>query len=202
VLPTRAEWRGGELRIAILGWGSLLWEVNPEFDRWHECWQTDGPILKIEFSRISTSRSGALTLVIDEEHGTSTPVAWCLSKRAAVDDVVCDLRSREGTTHKNISHIDLRAQPADHQRGEPQNTIAAWARSTNVDSVVWTALESNFVEKRKQPYSVAAAIAYLKTLDPAGKAKAAEYIWRAPAFVRTDLRLMLQGEPWFSAEER
>jgi hypothetical protein len=49
-------------QIAILGWGSLLWEGGTDFDRHHGDWQFDGPTLRLEFSRISTSRLGALTL--------------------------------------------------------------------------------------------------------------------------------------------
>jgi len=63
------------MRIAILGWGSLLWEGGQEFDYWHEPWKPDGPILKIEFSRVSVRRQGSLTLVIDPEHGIPTTVA-------------------------------------------------------------------------------------------------------------------------------
>jgi len=187
------------MRIAILGWGSLLWEGGTEFDRWHEPWEYDGPQMMLEFSRISASRSGALTLVIDEAHGSPAPVAWCLSKRARVDDAVCDLCAREGTTIENIGRSVVTPREAG---GEPENPITAWARPKNLDSVVWTALKSNFREKREQSFSVPAAVAYLKTLDPAGKAKAAEYVWRAPAFVKTDLRSVLQEEPWFSEKGR
>lgn len=187
------------MRIAILGWGSLLWEGGTEFDRWHEPWEYDGPTLKLEFSRISASRSGALTLVVDEEHGSLTPVAWCLSRRANIDDAVCDLRSREGTTIENIGRIVV-APGSRPKESEPENTVIAWARSKRLNSVVWTALESNFEEERGQPFSVAAAVVYLKTLGPADKAKAAEHVWRAPTFVSTHLRAALQREPWFSEE--
>lgn len=53
-----------ELRmsIAILGWGSLLWDERPEFDQHHGVWQFDGPHLNLEFSRKSSSRENALTL--------------------------------------------------------------------------------------------------------------------------------------------
>ena len=115
------------MRIAILGWGSLLWEDSPDFDRWHEAWEDDGPTLKIEFSRVSTSRLGALTLVIDEEHGAPTRVAWCLSKRTNTDDAVCDLRCREGTTLKNIGRIDVRTQAAGLKENEQENPIVAWS---------------------------------------------------------------------------
>jgi hypothetical protein len=50
-------------KIAILGWGSLLWDKSKrEFDDQHDGWRFDGPVLKIEFSRISSSHDNALTL--------------------------------------------------------------------------------------------------------------------------------------------
>ena len=45
-------------RIALLGWGSLLWDEDEEFDDLHGRWRYDGPALKLEFSRISKSRGG------------------------------------------------------------------------------------------------------------------------------------------------
>lgn len=187
-----------EPRVAILGWGSLLWEGGSEFDNWHDPWQYDGPSLKIEFSRISSSRLGALTLVIDAEHGSPTTVAWCLSKRDRIEDAVADLRCREGTTNQNIGFIRLSQQPAMPDPRKMEDRILAWAREKKLDAVVWTALGSNFEEKTRNPFSVDAVLAYLKTLSPAGKARAAEYMWRAPEFVETPVRSALQTEPWFS----
>src|SRR3989304_5213294 len=76
------------MRIAILAWGSLLWdeEGNREFDKWRGDWEFDGPSLRIEFSRISKSRKDALTLVIDPENGVPTIVAWCPRKRKKLGD--------------------------------------------------------------------------------------------------------------------
>ena len=88
----RAEVMTMSKRIAILGWGSLLWDGDDHFDRWHDAWKYDGPSLRLEFSRVSSSRLGALTLVIDPQHGSETTVAWCLSKRKDADDAVADLR--------------------------------------------------------------------------------------------------------------
>ena len=92
-------------RIAILGWGSLLWDHQPEFDQQHHDWLLDGPRLKLEFSRISRSRRGALTLVIDPTNDELCPVAYALSKRQDPEDALCDLRFREGTTKKNIGYF-------------------------------------------------------------------------------------------------
>lgn len=187
------------MRIAFLGWGSLLWEGGCEFDSWHDPWRYDGPKLKIEFSRISTSRLGALTLVIDTEHGSTTKVAWCLSKRDKMEDAVTDLRCREGTTNENIRFVRLEEQPAvPVDTVETKGLIVAWAREKNLEAVVWTALKSNFQKKVKQPFSLDAVVNYIKTLPPEGKVKAAEYVWRSPKFVQTAVRSALQQEPWFS----
>jgi len=73
------------MHIAILGWGSLLWDQRPEFDDHHGLWELDGPNLKIEFSRISQTRGGALTLVIDPTNGTRCRVAHTKSKRHGLE---------------------------------------------------------------------------------------------------------------------
>ncbi len=75
--------------------------------------------------------------------------------------------------------------------------MAEWAEARRLDAVVWTALESNFEKEVKRPFSVDAALAYLKGLSPEAKVRAAEYVWRAPVFVRTALRTALEREPWF-----
>lgn len=191
------------MKIAILGWGSLLWDNRPEFDRWHLPWMYDGPTLKLEFSRISISRLRALTLVIDDIHGTPTVVAWCLSTRTDPDDAVCDLRCREGTTLKNIGRIDTpQHTESSSDRGAAQSSIVSWAREKCLDVVVWTDLKSNFKEETGQAFSMDAAVSYLRGLKPEGKGKAAEYIWRAPDFVRTPLRAALEREPWFLQSSR
>jgi len=188
---------GAGVRIAILGWGSLLWEPRPEFDQWHDRWKTGGPTLKLEFSRVSESRLGALTLVIDEVHGVPTTVSWCLSKRVSPEDAVCDLRSREGTILKNIGRLDVTRNTTSSSQGSVEALILAWARLRKVDVVVWTALASNFTGKTRCRFSVVAAMSHVKGQSQEGRVKAAEYVWRAPAFVKTSVRTALQREAWF-----
>lgn len=185
------------VRTAILGWGSLLWEGGQKFDQRHGSWEYDGPTLKLEFSRISQRRRGALTLVIDEQHGISTIVAWCLSTRGSLEDAVRDLRAREDTTVEKVGRVVVtpRAESAHGQTAT--DSILAWARLKKLDAVVWTALESNFTEKTNQPFSVDAVVSYLKSLKVEGKVKAAEYVRGAPDFVKTPVRTALQREPWF-----
>lgn len=186
------------MNIAILGWGSLIWDERSEFDNWHDGWLPDGPTLNLEFSRISESRACALTLVIDEHHGELCKVVYAMSKRQNANDAICDLRSREGTILKRISH-----HFADDSRSDepavPKN-IETWAKEKKLDVVVWTGLPSNFQDEVGKPFSIPEALSYLKDLPPEGKAKAAEYIRRAPKFIRTPLRRALEVEPWFARQ--
>jgi hypothetical protein len=182
-------------QTAILGWGSLLWEERPEFDEWHDDWRPDGPTLKLEFSRVSSSRLGALTLVVDPDHGAPTSVAWCLSKRRDPDDAVADLRCREGCPIRYIARMNVVADTSSADKSE--EGIAPWACARGLDVVVWANLPSNFVNKVKKPFSIREAIEYLKRLPTPAKVKAAEYIWRAPEFVRTPLRRAVEQDRSF-----
>jgi cation transport regulator ChaC len=82
-------------RIAILAWGSLLWDDNPQFHKHHHGWRKGGPVLKIEFSQIASPAEDGLALVIDGKHGAECRVAYTHSRRAHVEDAICDLQSRE-----------------------------------------------------------------------------------------------------------
>lgn len=96
------------MHIYILGWGSLIWDKRPEFDDYHGPWQSDGPTLKLEFSRISQkTRLGALTLAIDPSNGVSCRVAYTRSTRKDPNDAICDLRSREGTVLNRVGVMFL-----------------------------------------------------------------------------------------------
>ena len=72
-----------------------------------------------------------------------------------------------------------------------------WARGTEFDAVVSTALGSNPMERAGQRFSVGAAVWHLKDFSPEGKAEAARYVRLAPEEVRTRLREKWEGEPWF-----
>lgn len=189
-------------RIAVLGWGSLLWENRPDFDNQHDSWRFDGPMLQIEFSRVSSSRHDALTLVIDPVHGTQLQVAYARSKRADPEDAICDLRSREGTTRSNIGFYFADNSRRQHRDPNVAQSIATWAREKKFHVVVWTDLISNFEDVRGEPFSHDAALTHVQSLDDIGRSSAAEYIWRAPTFVDTPLRRVLQEQPWFPRHKR
>ena len=48
------------MKIVYLGWGSLIWNTKGLKTKGE--WQNDGPLLPVEFARVS--RDGRLTLVL------------------------------------------------------------------------------------------------------------------------------------------
>jgi len=189
-------------RIALLGWGSLIWDTRfPEFDKYRGPWLADGPRITVEFSRVSESRDGALTLVIDPDHGTACSVQYAWSKRQRLEDAVCDLRCREGTTWKNIGFVLADGSRYQARHEATLDAICEWSRAKGIGAVVWTDLRPNFEDQSGTAFTVDSATRYLQSLDSAGKAKAAEYVWRAPEYVNTPLRRALQTQPWFALEK-
>jgi hypothetical protein len=185
------------MRICILAWGSLIWDSHPEFDEHHDPWKPDGPTLKLEFSRVSRSRRGALTLVIDPHNGAPCQVVYAESNRRDPDDAICDLRCREGTVRRHIGFMFLDGSRSQGGDQETQESIRTWARAKRIDLVVWTDLPPNFEKEVRQAFTLESACTYLQELPPDGKAMASEYVRRAPAFVVTALRTRLQNELWF-----
>ena len=180
------------MKVAILAWGSLIWDKRdlPITGDW----QCGGPVLRIEFSRISRSgeRAGCLTLVIDEQHGADVPTRFAISPRTNLDDAIADLRTREGTSSDRIGYVNLvrNTERAYARQHHPHacDTIKAWAQAQRLDAVVWTALPSTFEEVARHPFSVEAAIQQLNGLGEPAKSHALEYLQKAPPEVVTPVR--------------
>lgn len=188
-------------QIAILAWGSLIWDDRwPAFDDQRGDWLEDGPVLPLEFSRVSKTRKGALTLVIDPDNGNDCKVMYAMSRRKNPADAIADLRDREGTI---MDHMGFYFSQEPDRKCVPAvpDAIAAWAKSKKFDVVVWAGMPSNFPDKnavkKDEAFSIDAAVAHLQKITPEGKAAAATYVWRAPGLVVTKLRTRLQAEPWF-----
>jgi hypothetical protein len=188
-------------KIAILGWGSLVWEPRDDFKKNIGVWEEGGPILPIEFSRISDSRNGALTLVIDPDNGSQVRTKFTLSKRNNPEDATCDLRTREGTVIRHIGLIDLEN---DFYRGHWSfviDKIKLWATEKQLRAVVWTDLPSNYTEKTKEVFEPEKAIKYLKSLKKEGQKLSKEYIRKAPVDVKTPLRRKILQDQWFEEKQ-
>ncbi len=184
------------MKIAILGWGSLIWELG-EIPL-NGSWQNGGPRLPIEFSRVSESRAGALTLVIDSVNGKDVPTLFAISRRIELADAICDLRNREKTVVKRIGFVNLvDGSQRCNVYPESSNVIRAWACCQTFDAVIWTDLPSNFKEKVYAQFSVDEAVRYLHSLPEDGAKEARIYIQKAPQEINTPLRRALKDDPWF-----
>jgi hypothetical protein len=184
-------------KVAILGWGSLLWDKSrKEFDDRREDWKFDGPALKLEFSRRSTSRLNALTLVIDPIHGQECHVAYALSKRATAEEAIVDLCEREKTRIENIGIAFADGSRRQGRDAISIDVISQWAKDRSIDVAIWTDLPGSFAGVAKDEF-VNAAVDHVQRLPAEGKVMAAEYVWRAPDFIVTPLRSALQAAPWF-----
>lgn len=188
------------MKIAIIGWGSLIWGNSPQFDATIGPWATDGPVLPLEFCRISQTRKGALVLVIDPELGTQVPALYTLSTRTDPDDALADLQAREKTTMNNIGFVDLLAGEQRGRFGEVIATITTWAQANDIQVALWTDLASNFKSKKSVDFSHEAALKHLKGLSKSGRREAVKYIVKAPAQVDTQFRAWLATDEWWNQQ--
>jgi hypothetical protein len=182
------------MKIAILGWGSLVWDKRGLATIGE--WQPGGPVLPIEFSR--KSGDGRLTLVIDLANGELVATRYVRSRFEDLDDAIGNLREREGNPPKDrIGFVDLTTNTerawARENQPDASDTITAWAQASDCQAVIWTALKPNFAEEQREPFTLPAALHYLNSLTGQTRTRALEYIHRAPAEVMTPLRRALQA---------
>ncbi len=171
--------------IVILGWGSLIWDPR-ELPTLGE-WQSDGPVLPIEFSRISSGNR--LTLVIDPEKGAKVPTRYIRSPRTKLEDAVADLLRREGmNSDDGIGIVDRSRGQATGRLPAIVKTIEQWAMQHDIDAVIWTDLPSNFQERSGHEFTPEAAAAHLQSLTGDHLRRAKEYINNAPTEIDTAAR--------------
>ncbi len=85
------------MRIGVVGWGSLIWD--PRDLEIEDKWHIDGPMLPVEFARVSSR--DRLTLVI--VNGVPLqPTLWTLSRKGIVEEAVRNLAKMEGTADSDI----------------------------------------------------------------------------------------------------
>jgi hypothetical protein len=183
------------MRIAILGWGSLINEPRglPIAGEW----QKDGPMLWIEFSRISKrgARAGCLTLVIDERSHEEVRTLYVISARTELTQAVDDLQVREGTSSDDIGFCEMAsgrfATYAFNRHPKSCERIRVWALEKGFDAVIWTALPRRFKDAIGIPFSPAAALNYVDGLPVPTKENALCYIHSTPEQTMTPFRRLL-----------
>lgn len=186
LVPAAATWTPRPTRIAVLGWGSLIW--NPDTLDCAGRWERGGPTLKLEFSRISGGNR--LTLVVDPDHGRDCETYYVLSGRRTIAEAIENLRTREDmpfTRRIGVARAFGAVKAVDEATGR---TMRTWTREKGFDATIWTDLEPNF-PKFGLAYSAPEAERWLKSLEPAQRAEAHRYIANAPPTVRTDFTDLL-----------
>lgn len=181
------------MKICVLAWGSLQWDPRPL--QISSDFEPNGPILPIEFSRIS-GRGGRvlrLTLVIDEDNGSPCRTYTAASRLRDLERAKDDLRARERMPNvKGVGFVDRRTGKvgcrAMKRHPNAIDTILAWLGETAFDAAIWTALESNFAKDQSEPFSVPAALTFLESLPAENQVKALEYINLAPPLTQTPVR--------------
>lgn len=168
------------MTIACLGWGSLIWRndgLNCD-----ENWRTDGPLLPIEFARMS--KGGEITLVILGSAAV-VPVLWSVMKAPTLAAAAEGLRIREGKTR----HEWIGTWSRDGGSTAPHHeAVAGWAHPRNFSGVVWTALPPKWDDEIGKVPALPDILGYLSTLEPAKQARARKYILETPRQITTTYR--------------
>lgn len=183
------------MKIAILAWGSLIWQPKDLLFDTEFGWKEDGPILPIEFARIS--KDGRLTLVITQ-NGTLVPTYYTLSKYETVDEAILNLAVREGSGRRSIGSYD-KSKNEFSQNIFFEEIIRDWMNEKDFDAVIWTNLEENWDIKNESREIVKTIkpdkrIEYLKSLKGNASALAEEYIRRTPIQIKTIYRAKIEEE--------
>ncbi|MCI0559420.1 MAG: hypothetical protein MN733_13070 [Nitrososphaera sp.] len=175
------------MRIAIIGWGSLIWcnkNLHVKLP-----WRKDGPHLPIEFTR--KSGDSRLTLVL-AAGATQQPTLWALSDCQTLEEAREDLQQREGTSER--CNIGICGKGIDSPAYFGSDVISAWCTTNDFDGAVWTALRAKDPKGQNRLMSPEEALAYVQSLKEDEKAwkRAKEYVQLAPTQIDTPTRRLLR----------
>ena len=185
-------------KIAVIGFGSLLWDLDDLAPKVSGEWKMyQGPVLPLEFSLVSRKRHLALALVIDYLDGAPCPTCVIDSIRSDIRASVIDLAKRERMEPSNIGFIDRASVQSHSHRKETQQTLWRWIKNSDYDGAVWTDGERNLENLTGKHFSLQTAQDHLWSLRGISLEEARRYIREAPSRVETPLRKALDGSPWW-----
>jgi len=182
------------MRIACLGWGSLIWDPGALPIR--RDWFTDGPFVPVEFTRQSSN--GRVTLVIDA-NASPIRVLWAQMLSADLSSAEKALRDREGIT---AEHSESRIGSWERGEAAPASIpdLPTWAEAHGLDAAIWTALGPKFHGKDVAP-SAEQVIEYLRGLTGTQREEAERYIECAPRQIDTEYRRRIAAALGWSCRE-
>ena len=174
------------MKIACLGWGSLIWEPKELEEYISSEWYADGPNLPVEFARESSRNRITLVLV---EGTKCSPSLWSMLNVANIDDAKSALAKREGILDGNIKYaIGFWDAHSEGKYGKCADVIAQWAIEKGLDGVVWTNLKAGTGTGKKNDVAptLDEIVKYFNDLEDCASAE--EYVRKTPAQVRTEFR--------------
>lgn len=171
------------MKIACLGWGSLIW--NPGSLAIQRHWFNDGAFLPIEFAR--ESKDGRLTLVITP-NARLVRTLWALMLTEDEDYAKKSLAIREGISGRNIEASIGMVKSQDKTKDPTKMIIRDWAASLTIDAVIWTNLPPKFNNTDRIVPSIEQALDHINKLSLNERNAAEEYIRKAPKQIDTVYR--------------
>jgi hypothetical protein len=176
------------MKIAIIGWGSLIWDPRQLFiaSKWHR----DGPSLPVEFAR--QSRNGRITLVI-QEGSSKHQTYWALSGFSEIEDARRDLCDREGA---GPIEAVVSGAAAEADEDSVVRAIRLWLNDGehDLETAVWTGLPCKWNDQEGVSPTVEQAVDYLRGLHGGRREAAREYICKAPEQIQTRFRETIRNQ--------
>ncbi len=184
-------------RIAILGWGSLIWDLEILTPHTTGGWSMEaGPRLPMEFSRISPKRKLGLVVCLDPTVGVECTTNAIQSTKTDIAHTINDLAARERAPLGLIGAVHRNGLRKGRMPGVCE-AVADWCKENAWDGAVWTDLEPNFFGYTQKAFTIDAGLTYLRTLTGENLIEAHTYIESAPHQTQTPLRAALAKDVWW-----
>ncbi len=170
------------MKIACLGWGSLIWKSGPLPVAGE--WQTDGPSLPVEFSRVSDGGELATAICMN---APAVPVLWAWLDAETLSVACQALREREGIPEERCDGIGSLLIA-----GRPTGLLSEWAVERGIEAVIWTGLPPRSASLEGRAPTVDEAIVYLDSLSGEARQHARDYIGQVPEQIDTPYRRVIK----------
>ena len=166
------------MKIACLGWGSLIWKSGalPVAGEW----QTDGPSLPVEFCRVSDGGELATAICMN---APAVPVLWAWLEATTLSVACRALREREAIPEDRCDGIGSLLIT-----GRDTGILTTWAREKGIEAIIWTGLRREARHRKAGflPWTKPSLISTASAERPRSHAR--DYICRVPAQLDTPYR--------------
>jgi len=170
-------------RIAVLGWGSLVWDPR-ELPIQRE-WFKDGPLVQVEFAR--QSKDNRITLVL-KENAPPVRSLWAIMDCTELEYAKEALRKREGCRNSEAIHD----WPKRESSPKLIHGLKTWAALCSIEAVIWTGLSPTFNDNENTTI-IEQVLKHLNALSGAERDNAERYVRNAPRQIDTPYRRRIEA---------